>query len=462
MLLQLRRGPTVVTLSGDGATIAGCTYVPRAPDIDEQQVRSILRSGGELSSLARRNVTESASVILSGSASEILAQARAVETLFPVEEAQRRTASTPVYVEFCIQDSGPLYRAEILVGRVEWPNRPVGPHLAGGAAELLVSWTRRYFWEDTTLHTVPLSNGNGTDVTTGLTIWNHNDGHAGHDNFVAVAGAHVQGVIPAPARVELLNNTDADYALRNIYIGHNVQATPGALDAVIEGETSTAFGATVSDGASSGGSFRRASWGGAQDHTSLLFDWTLSRTLLGHTQGNAFRLLARFANAPSGPVYAKVSLRYPAHTPITVLQETGEVLLGGRLADLGILRLPPIAPSANSVALALVLTVRSAGSGALDVDFIQLTALDSWRHVQQLGYVLEADDRVIDDGGEAVTYGEEPGGDHVPIYAGYGQPVHLWPGADQRLSVLWDEEGGMNIARTFAMALRYRPRRLTL
>lgn len=462
MLVRLRRGSKLLTLSGDGATIAGCTYIPGSPNIDEQQVRSILRSGGDITALARRNVTESVSLILTGSASAILAQVREIETIFPIEEPERRASADRIYIEFRIQDTGDIYRSEILVGRVEWPSgTPIGPRLSAGAVEIVVLWTRRYFWEDTVLRTVPLSNANGSNVTTGLTVWNHDDGGTGHDNFANIAAANVEGVIPAPAYIDLKNNTETSYGLRNIYIGHNVQSTPSSFPAMIEGESSVA-GTSVSDSNSSNGSFRRASWVGAQNHNSFFFQWTLSSSLLNQAKGNYFRLLARFANGPIGTIFVKTSIRYPADTPITSLQETSEVLLSGSLQDLGVLRLPPIPSLSNPVSLALVLTVRTATSGTLDVDFIQLTALDSWRHLQQLGYILSANVSVIDNGLEGITYAETSGANQTPIYASYGQPIHLWPGVAQRLLFLWDELGGMNIARTFSAIVRYRPRRLTI
>jgi hypothetical protein len=96
-----------------------------------------------------------------------------------------------------------------------------------------------------------------------------------------------------------------------------VQATPGTFPAIVEGENSVAFGTTISNSNSSNGSFRRATWPDAQNHGSLFFQWTLSSALLSQAKGNYFRLLARFANAPTGTIFIKGSLRYPADTPIT-------------------------------------------------------------------------------------------------------------------------------------------------
>ncbi|GIV73533.1 hypothetical protein [Caldilinea sp.] len=460
MLLRLKRGTTTIILSGDGGVILGCTYTPRTPDVDEQEVRTILRSGGEITAMARRNVTESASVVLAGPASAILNMVRQLEALLPVESVDRRGKS--VYVEYRAEGTGDVYRSEVLAGRVEWPDRPLDPWLASGVAEVLVIWTRRYYWEDTTLRDVPLSNGNGSGVTTGLTIYNHNDGGAGHDNFVDIDGADVTGVIPAPARILLANTSGVDYSLRNIYIGHNVQSAPGTFNAILEGEASTAGGTTVADSGSSNGSYRSLTWSGPLNNI-FGFQWPLGSTRLAQARGHYFRVLARLAGL-SGTVFARLSLRYPADLPLTAIAESmAEIQLrsGALLQDLGVIQIPPFNLS-QPVDLALVVILRSPGSGSLLLDFVQLTALDSWRHLYQLGYLTEATDTVVDDGIENVAYVQEADGDQVPIYASYGQPIHLWPGRDQRLTFLWDEANNMNITRTFAVQVQYRPRRLTV
>lgn len=460
MLVRLRRGSTVIPLSG-GGTIAGCTYVPRTPDLDEQAVTSILRDGGDVAALARRNVTESASVILTGTAAAILNQVRALEALFPVEAAARRPASERVYLEFRVQDSGDIYRSEILTGRVEWPsNVPIGPRLLGGAVEVTLIWQRRYFWEDTTLRAVPLSNGNGNNVTGGLTVYNHNDAGSGHDNYVDIGASAVGGVIPAPARLRLVNISGVSYGLRNLYIGHNVQASPSALNPIVEAESSHLAGSNINDTSASNGSYRRVNWAGDSD--TIGFGWTLNAARLAAAKGHAFRVLARFASTPASDIFARAWIGYPPNIPVTELESADEVQLGGaQLVDLGLLHLPPV-PLDSSVALVLALSLRSAGGGTVELDFVQLTALDSWRHLQQLGYQISVGDAVVDDGVAGIVYGQEPDGDQIPIYNAFGQPVHLWPNAQQRLMFLWDEGSNMNIARTFSVQVHVRPRRLTV
>ncbi|HXF62561.1 MAG TPA: hypothetical protein VNK95_13150, partial [Caldilineaceae bacterium] len=323
MLLRLRKGSTLITLSGDGATIAGCTYTPRTPDLSEQEATALLRSGGEVTALARRNVTESASVILVGSTATMLAQARALEALFAVEEAERRIAADKLYVEFRAEASGDIYRSEILAGRVEWPNQPLSPRLAGGAVELVVIWKRRYFWEDTALRTLPLSNGNGTNVATGLTVYNHNDADVGHDNFVDIAAGSVAGVLPTPARILMRNTTGVSYSPTDIYIGHNVQSAPNSFNPVLEAENSGAGGANVAFGEASNGFYRAVSWAGSA--AVWAYWWTLSAAQLAQAAGNYFRVLARFASGPIFNLSARLSLRYPPDSPLTALYEGDEV-----------------------------------------------------------------------------------------------------------------------------------------
>lgn len=461
MLLRLKNDTSTITLSGDGALVRGCTYVPRTPSISEQQVTSILRSGGEITALARRNVTESARVVLVGNATAILEQVRALEAMFPVDEAQRRASSGRMYVEFRIEDTGDVYRSEVLAGRVEWPDVPVGPRLASEAVELVVIWTRRYYWEHVSLLSVPLANGNGANVTDGLTVVNHNDGDAGHDNFVDIDGSDVAGVLPAPAYLSLRNTAGTAYWLRDVFVGHNAQSSPATFQAILEAEESLISGTNEATGTASNGFYRTVAWAGGQSDFQA-FRWTLSGAQLALAGGNYFRVLARVVSGPSEGLFARLWLGYPASAPVSTLFGTDEVpLTDAPLQDLGVLALPPT-PLPTPTDLALSLTLRAATGAALGLDFIQLTPMDSWRQIRQLGFQLAPNAAVVDDGSTQLTYAQGEGGDQLAVYSAFGKPVHLWPGVNQRLSFLWREITAMNISRTFSVQVRYRPRRLTL
>ncbi len=462
MLLKLVKGSTTITLSGE-TYIAGCTYIPRTPEDNVTATASSWRNGGEVSAVVKRNVTESATVILQGTASQMLAQARAIEALLPTEDAQRRAASTKLYVEYRQESTGDTYRAEVLAARVEWPNQPLTPWLASGAVSITIIWQRRWYWEDTTLRTLALTNGNGADVTAGLTVFNHDDSYStefplvSHDNWVSIAAAAVTGVIPAPAHIEITNNQTL--ALAKICIGHNVQANPATLAHILEGEASTIAGAgDITDAGASGGKWRTASWTGAITGTKI-FKWTLSAAQLLAMGGNYFRVLARVSGQAAG-MYVRVGLWGPTSSALTLFAAAEEVEAQATpLQDWGVIQLPPFTLT-KPYDLALAVEMRCAGTDTLDLDFLQLTPIDSWRQVRQIGYQLAATDVYVDEGNGA-AYVQDASGYQYPILIADGDPIMLWPGYDQRLYFLF---GGasMDPAWTFGVKVKYRPRRLTL
>ncbi len=457
MLLQLVKGSTVIALSGDAYYIAGCTYIPRAPEDNHVEVASVWRSGGEVTSVAKRNIVESVSVILKGTEAQILAQARAIEALFPTEDAQRRPASQRVYAQYRQEASGDVFRSEILVGRVEVPSQSLAPNLASGAAEITIIWKRRWFWEDTTLRAIPLTNSNGSAVSSGLTVWNHDDAGTGHDNWVSIAAANVTGVIPTPAKITL--ETNQDIQLYKICIGHNVQANPATFTHMLEGEASVAGGTdNAADANASGGLWRLVSWTGAQ--TALkVFQWNLTTTQMQKAAGNYFRVLARLSN-PSAGRYVRVGLWWPTATPLNRLTSTEEIEVQTLpLNDWGVIQIPPFA-LASAASLALVVELRAAATGSIELDFLQLTPIDSWRQIRQVGYDLDDGDTYIDEG-DGTAYVQDGAGLQYPIIMADGDPIMLWPGVDQRLYFLSSGDD-METQWTFQVKAWYRPRRLTV
>jgi hypothetical protein len=448
------KGATTVTLSGDGATIAGCTYTPRTPEDSLHVVSSSWRNGDEIVAQAKRNVTESVSVVLAGSSSAVIGQVRAIEALFPVEEAQRRPASDKLYVQYRQEKTGDVYRSEVLAGRVEWSSSLFSAGLASGAVEVTIIWQRRWFWEDTTLRDVPLSNGNGSNVTNGLIIWNHDDSGTGHDNWVSIGAAAVGGVIPAPAQIEM--ETLQDIWLDKMYIGHNVQAAPTSLNVILEGENSVQGGSNQADANASNGAWRLVSWSGSINN-AVIFQWNLSASMLAQMKGSYFRVLARISTVPSN-AYVTVSLRWPTDFLLTTISSTQEVAIqNAYLQDWGLLQIPNLT---NTVGLALVVAIRSATSGTISLDFLQLTPVDSWRQWYQMGYQLESGDTYVDDG-ERVWI-QDSSGYQYPLIVADGKPIMLWPGRNQRLYFLANGSINMYPQWRFKVKVKYRPRRLTV
>jgi hypothetical protein len=284
---------------------------------------------------------------------------------------------------------------------------------------------------------------------------------------VAIAGSAVEGVIPAPVRLELTNTYNVSERAYDFLLGHNVFANPGTLVHILEGED-TAYvaggAAATADANSSGGYYQTATWAG--DSETLLYRFVLSASLLAACAGNYFRLLTRFATAPGTGIKVKPKIKFPSGSALTVVGEAQEVTLASvRLQDLGVLQIPPWLTGETSLyPVDLCLYGRKTGGGSVDLDFIQLTTLDGYRVLTPRGYGAPYLVRVADDGiaGSLWTDNWATSG-KTGHYIGSGQAIHLWPGRDQRLYLLvTDSAGDAEIARTTSVRVYYRPRRLTL
>jgi hypothetical protein len=122
------------------------------------------------------------------------------------------------------------------------------------------------WWESPGEHYIPLTNGNGTDVTdSGIRVYNCGD-HATvdtsykRDNWVTIDGVNdLDGDLPAPVHFKYINIADLDIHARTIHAFNNINANPTYFDGIIEAEE---YGAdTTLTGASAGyvGAFTIAS-----------------------------------------------------------------------------------------------------------------------------------------------------------------------------------------------------------
>lgn len=453
MLLQLTDGATTIILSGDGATMAGCSYVPATPSLaDPADI------------VGNRDVTvaESAEVVLTGTAAQIAAQVRAIEGLLgSAPRRQSLPASQRAYVNYRAESGGDVYRSEVVAGRVELPADALTPRLASGAIALLVLWERRYFWED--LQTaIPLKRTGIAKTTSGVTVYNHHDSTT-HENYVDIEGSDIEGAMPAPLRIWLEATAALDS--RRFYLCANTFYAPASWQSVYEGEDSSGGGTVTADSGSSNGSYMARSWSGGITHSANAFVWSISAVQLSYAAGGWFRALLRLASTPPTDCYVRLKVMFPDDTPLTVLWQGPEILLDSnrQLQDLGSVQLPPGYVTGNPTALALVLSIRHGGTDQLNVDYLQLDGGDGLHRFDQQGYQLEVGDLVVDDGPNAGVYIQTYGGFTQHIFSDFPPPLLVWPGRDMRIRLLFDETSGSSVIdRTFTVYAQYRPRRLTL
>lgn len=456
--LTLSDGTNTYNFANPPTTLV-LSYTPVTPEISIQQATSLLQDGDDVTLVTRRNVTETIELLLTSTTKPLLqAAVRFIETLLVVAERRQRVkAGARVYLTLQVDGESEAWRTEVLAGRLElnqdalqlWPNVKV---------EARLHITRRFFWEQVNIAEIHLAAlSNASFGAGGRTIHNHED--SGQGNWVMTLTP--AGSLPAPAKIQLTNNSGAAQDYRNVYISNNAYSDPANFVHIIQGESARAgFGTTVVDATCSNGNLRR------QTGTAFFFKWDLSTVLLADTVGKHFRLLVRFAGYTNTPAIYVTPIVQDA-TGLVDLAIGDEVLLpvsGGsdyELVDLGALPLPPGGYSATWAMQTLALKFRAATSVTVDLDFVQVTPLDSFRHLIQRGMQILNGDAIIDDGIEGITYSLESGVGH-PIYSPRGQPLHVFPGQGNRIVVLHDEGTVAPIANSFSVQVWYRPRRLTI
>jgi len=443
--LSLVMGSTTISLSTTNNTLTD--YVPRTP------------TGDALT------VTESATVWMTAASKTALQTAiRAVEDFFVLCRRRQATGTKDRgYVNLSVEGDGHTYRSEVLDGRIVLGEDALR-HWGNSGAEVLITWTRRFFWEYS-LSSIGLKRTGVTKTTSGVTIYNHHDSTT-HENFVDIEGADIAGSLPAPLKITLA--ATAAIGTRRFYLSGNIFATPASYTAVYEGEASTAAGGALesveADANSSGGNFMRVTWTGSIAHTRNAWVWSVSATQLGYTGGAWVRVLARFAATPPANCYAKVKVKFDGTTPLTTLSEGPEILLDSarQLQDLGSVQLPPGYVTGAPTALALIISLRHTGTSQADLDYIQLSGPDGVHRFDQQGYQLASGDFVIDDGPESAVYIQTTGGFTQHIYSDYPPALFVWPGRDMRVRLLFDEGANSVIARTMTAFAQYRARRVTV
>jgi len=420
MLLRLTDGTTTLALSGAGAYL-GATYFPQAP------------------TNAAVEVAETATVILEGTEAAVRAAVNDIEQLFEAARTRSDNKTPRVYVEFRPIDSGDIFRAEVLAGAVSWAAAPAKRYLAAAlnTVEVAVIWTRRALWQGPE-EELYLSSSTQTERVGGVTIYNNDN--AGSPNWVGIASNRVKGTRPAPVRIRITNQAGATLNWRNLHIGNNVFSAPASADVWLLGSEAT------------GGASQ--SWAAGVDHNTLMWQFSLSATLLGQAQGRTFRALVAF-DSISAAAYVRGAVgSYLGST--FAAQRTGKERYGaGELVDLGAFPIPPGGYNAANAGAALVVTVRSASSGTGVIDFVMLLATDSYRKLEQIGYTVANGEGIEDDGIEGATY-MLSGSNRYPIVRP-GPALLVYPEKAQRLYVLFDENNSFVAGRQMTVQMWYRP-----
>lgn len=436
-------------------------YTPQSPQA-RYATQEGLQDGGEVGAVYYQNVTETIEGAVVGSTTALVQTNLEIleKILDNARLRQRSKTGERTYIHYQVDGDAYTYRSEILSGRLEivkggmaiWGNKhtPIRLH-----------FTRRYFWELLGLTEVQLaSKASATPATGGKSIHNHNDASQG--NYVQIASSQITGVLPTPAKIVLVNNTGSAQGYRNFYLAVNANSDPANMAHFLEGEDCDGP-VDQSSPVSSASTNSDTGYGSlAISPSPAYFQWTLPSSLLQDTQGRWFRLLARF-HAYSG-TSTKIRASIMDDSGNISLYDGDEVTLPSsvtELVDLGTLPFPPGGYDPLAAAHVLQLACKTASSGVVNLDYVQLTPVESYRHIVMRGNQIASNDAVVDDGTEEQTYSNESNVHHY-ILSPRGSPLLLFPGKTQRIYILHDEGAGSDVNNTTSVSVFYRPRRLTI
>lgn len=401
---------------------------------------------------------------------DALTDASTLRALF--QQAARwntRRIGSRVYLKFsydtAVISSANAWRSLILDARIDWSEAGLNEQYGENFLEARITITRVPYFEGA-LTAVPLTNGNGTDSTSGLTIYNHDDATAGNDNWAAIDEDDIVGDLPAPLKVAIEAVSLTGTYIKSLYVGHNVFSSPASMTHFLEAESATHTGTPTVSASSSGGYYVSKAFSTEE----LIFYWQLSAVELAKYAGNRFRVLARFTSAAGTGDHAHYQVRTsPSAASGNDVQEGPWVYVSGTdlFADLGVVRLPEYDyGSGNSPYLNYLKLYAYSDDGSSitsKLDYLALMPLDSWRRfeVTSLGIGLVEDFVLADDGPDGLiyVYAAAAATTVAQWFSGYGQPIMAQPGLDQKLYFLAvDNNGAAIIDDEFEIKAWYRPR----
>jgi|688.fasta_scaffold11782_8 hypothetical protein len=370
-----------------------------------------------------------------------------IETLLADATQGRQT----VYLSAAVAGEADFWRSRVLSGHLTADPVHLGEwHNTGIRVTIRV---RRWAYFEASERELQLSSvANASPATGGITIHNSTDSTP-RGNYAQIAAAQLPGVIPAPVRLVLKNTSGSAQGYRTFYLAVNAISDPANITHILEGEAAVFGGgaSTVAAG-NSGGSYYNYSF-----TTSGANKWTLPTLTMQRSKGRRFRILARFFDYTSG-VYVRPAVADA--TGLIELESGDEVRLpdsGRKLIDLGDLPMPAGGEFDSWQDHRLNLNLRYNGTANFDVDFIQLTALDSYMQVNQLGNTIANNGEINIDCIGGVVYA---GGN--AIYSYRGGPLMLIPGRTNRLYILYNLDVTAPVDGSLSVRAYYRPRRLTV
>lgn len=302
---------------------------------------------------------------------------------------------------------------------------------------------------------VPLTNGNGTDVTGGLAVVNHDDSDSGHDNWVEIKAADIaDSEQELDTILRLKGNVFIAGRTQKFYIGHRTGNTD--FTHILEDDDADYVNGSPTptvDTDASGGTYSQVTHADT-DGIALLFRWDLTATEAAKTQG-PFRLFGRVTEGASWDEDASYWIRFTLSGVIFLAtgKRVKPISSNVEFLDFGTFHLPPGFPSPAldpvdedilpfEIALYGEYDV-GVGTATVNFDYLMLLPLDGGYRVLQFPVLgLVGDDYVVDDGWEDHVYYMSADADNYKLSFPVGllSRIRLIPNQDQRLYIVQESD----------------------
>jgi hypothetical protein len=173
-------------------------------------------------------------------------------------EAARKYQEGKSYVQVFIQFQGSgeaaAWQSELYDGRLILPESTPAVDWANFSMDAKLIWSRSPFWEAVLWTSLSLTNLNGTDVTSGLRVFNNTDGTGSSPNkkcnYATIDAAEISGDLPAPVKLRL---TMDGFSLANLKVGCEANDSGlGLHSPYVDMESGTFFGPEASSVALAG------------------------------------------------------------------------------------------------------------------------------------------------------------------------------------------------------------------
>lgn len=388
-----------------------------------------------------------------------------------------RTAGAPLQLFYDPDNSGAIYRSRIIDGSLQ-VEEDYHRGLVTGAALARLTITRQpYFTDSSVGNALTLANPWGS-TSGGIRIDNTED--ATRHNWADINPmSNVTGDMPSYAWVQL-QNTDATYTMRHVYIGASRLQGVASYTHIYEGEGATNNGAggaasVIGDGSCSNGNYLSKNISGtAKD----FIYWPLTSGTMTYGVSSMIRVMVRFHGSLPAASDLRLSFRVNVVSQTGVcLYQSGQTLVNttagpytSQLVDLGGFILKPVAYANDATYYFTLEFQRDSGAAtSFAIDYVGLIPYDNWRYYfspVNLGQNAALVDKP--DAYEPVLHalGTLAGGlNSRPNYIAYGGPLMLYPpnsalsGTACRIFVFSDDGNGAAMpAQTKSLRIYRMPR----